>query len=57
MGRAAEIVAEILDGVSELGEHREELTLLRPWLVTEHFDRRALNRALAQLPFREERAA
>jgi hypothetical protein len=55
VGRAAEIVTEILDGVTELGDHREELAVLRPWLVTEHLDRRALNRALAQLP--EERVA
>jgi hypothetical protein len=57
MRRTAEIVTEILDGVTELGEHREELALLRPWLMTEHFDRRALNRALAQLSVPEERAA
>jgi hypothetical protein len=47
----------MLDGATDLGDHREELAVLRPWLVTEHFDRRALNRALAQLSVPEERAA
>lgn len=55
MGRAADIVTEI-EGVTGLGDHREELAVLGPWLMTEHFDRRALNRALAQLSVAEERA-
>jgi hypothetical protein len=57
MRRAAQIVGEILDGATDLGDHREELALLHPWLVTQQFDRRALNRALAQLSVPEERAA
>ena len=47
--RAAEIVGHVLDGVTGLGDHREELAVLRPWLMTERFDRRALNRALGEL--------
>jgi hypothetical protein len=50
-------VGGILDGATDLGDHREELALLHPWLVTEQFDGRALNRALAQLSVPEERAA
>jgi hypothetical protein len=57
MRRAAQIVGEILDGATDLGDHREELALLHPRLVTQQFDRRALNRALAQLSVPEERAA
>ena len=49
MGRAAEIVGQVLDDVAVLDDWRGELTLLLPWLVTERFDRQALNRALAQL--------
>jgi hypothetical protein len=57
MRRTAEIVGEILDGATDLGHHREELAVLRPWLVTEHFDHRSLNRALAHLSVAEGRAA
>jgi hypothetical protein len=32
-----------------IGEHREELMELRRWLVIDRFDRRAVNRQLAQV--------
>jgi len=57
VGRVAEIVGQVLNDITVLDDCREELVHLRPWLLTERFDRRALNRALAQLPFRHERAA
>jgi len=49
MTRATEILDEALADPSVLDERYEELAGLRPWLMTEHFDRRALNRALAGL--------
>ena len=57
MGRAAEIVGQVLDDVAVLDDCREELAHLLPWLLTERFDRQALNRALAQLSVPEARAA
>jgi hypothetical protein len=55
--RVAEIIGQILDDVTVLDDYRGELACLRPWLETERFDRRALNRALAGLSVRAERAA
>jgi hypothetical protein len=55
--RVAEIIGQILDDVTVLDDYRDELACLRPWLQTERFDRRALNRALARLSIRAERAA
>ena len=46
--RVAEIIEEALD-VSVLDDRYEELLCLRPWLMTERFDRRALNKTLAAL--------
>jgi hypothetical protein len=55
--RVAEIIGQILDDVTVLDDYRDELACLRPWLEIDHFDRRALNRALARLSIRAERAA
>jgi hypothetical protein len=57
LGRAAEIVGEVLRDTTVLGDYREELARLLPWLTTEDFDRRALNRTLSTLSLTEERAA
>ena len=45
----AGIIEEALDDVSVLDDRYEELICLRPWLMTERFDRRALNKTLAAL--------
>jgi hypothetical protein len=50
-------MSQILDDITVLDDYREELVHLRPWLMTERFDRRAPNRALAELSTSEERAA
>jgi hypothetical protein len=55
--RVAEIIGHVLDDVTVLDDYRDELACLQPWLDTERFDRRALNRALAELSVREEHAA
>ena len=55
--RVAEIMGEILDDITVLDDYREEFAFLRPWLMTERFERRALNRSLAELSTPEERAA
>ena len=47
--RVAEIIEEALNDVSVLDDRYEELICLRPWLMTERFDRRALNNTLAAL--------
>ncbi len=58
ISRAAQIMGRILDGdISQLGEHREELVALLPWMTLERFDRRAANRALAGLGQTERSAA
>jgi hypothetical protein len=51
--RAAEIISQLLDADEEqdwasVGVHRDELAGLAPLLGLEHFDRQALNQALAQ---------
>ena len=48
---------QVLDDVTVLADYRDELACLYPWLEVDRFDRRALNRALAGLSIREERAA
>jgi hypothetical protein len=55
--RVAEIIDEALDDISVLDDRYEELICLRPWLMTERFDRRALNKALAGLTEPEVTAA
>jgi len=58
ISRAAQIMGRILDGdISQLGEHREEMAALLPWLTLERFDRRATNRALARFAHTERSAA
>ncbi len=57
VSRAAQIMGTLLDDMTQLGEHRDELTALYPWLSMERFDRRAVNRALAGLGQSERRAA
>jgi len=57
MTRVAEIIEEALADASILDDRYEELICLRPWLLAGHFDRRALNRALAGLGETEKRAA
>lgn len=47
--RVAEILSEIVEDPAAVEDYREELVCLRPWLMTERFDRRALNRTLAGL--------
>ena len=47
--RVGEILSEIVEGSATVEDHRAELVCLRPWLLTERFDRRALNRSLAGL--------
>jgi hypothetical protein len=50
--RAAELLGDLLDDpdrcLSSLRDHRNELAELLPWLRLNHFDRRAVNRRLAQ---------
>jgi Plasmid pRiA4b ORF-3-like protein len=46
--RVAEIIEQALADASVLDGRYEELICLRPWLMTGHFDRRALNKALAR---------
>jgi len=58
--RVAEIIGEVLDDSTLLEDYRGELAGLAPWLAIEQFDRRALNRELAELACaagREERVA
>ncbi|MGH9068307.1 MAG: plasmid pRiA4b ORF-3 family protein [Acidimicrobiales bacterium] len=55
--RVAEIIEEIIENPASRDDYYEELVYLRPWLETEHFERRALNRALAGLAAPGERAA
>jgi hypothetical protein len=55
--RVAEIVSEIVEDPAAGDDYYEELASLRPWLMTDRFDRRALNRALAGLGDPEERAS
>ncbi|MGH9066346.1 MAG: plasmid pRiA4b ORF-3 family protein [Acidimicrobiales bacterium] len=60
ISRAAEIIGRLLDddiSISQLGEQREEMASLLPWLGLERFDRRAINRALGGLGDTERRAA
>jgi hypothetical protein len=57
VSRAAQIMRTLLDDVTQLAEHRDELTALYPWLSLDRFDRRAVNRALAGLAPIERRAA
>ena len=52
----AEIVSEIIEDPALRDDHYEEMVGLRPWLMTERFDRRALNRALAGLDWNERAA-
>ncbi len=47
--RVAEILSEIVEDPAAVEDHCEELVCLCPWLMTERFDRRALNRSLAGL--------
>jgi len=47
--RVGEIIGEVLDDITLLEDYRGELAALQPWLATEQFDRRALNRDLAEL--------
>ena len=54
--RVAEIVEEIIDNPASGDDYYEELACLRPWLDTERFDRKALNRSLAGLVAPGERA-
>ena len=49
VSRVAEIIEEAPGDVSVLDDRYEELICLRPWLMTERFDRRALNKTLATL--------
>jgi hypothetical protein len=49
MDKVTEIIKEALDDVSVLDDRYEELICLRPWLLTERFDRRTLKKALAAL--------
>jgi hypothetical protein len=51
--RVTEILDEIIEDPATRGDYYEELVGLRPWLMTERFDRRALNRALAGLDPKE----
>jgi hypothetical protein len=60
--RAAEILGQLLnskdlDEVAEVEDWREEMAGLLPLLALERFDRRALNRALAELAATERTAA
>lgn len=57
VSRAAQIMGMLVDDMSKLDEHREELAALVPWLGLERFDRRAANRALAELAHSERSAA
>ena len=57
VSRTAQIMGVLVDDMSQLGEHREELAALVPWLGLERFDRRAVNRALAGLAHSERSAA
>jgi hypothetical protein len=58
VSRAAEIVGRMLDGdISQLGEHREEIAALYPWMTLERFETQAVNRALAGLAHTEASAA
>lgn len=57
MTRVAEILGEILDDITVRDDYYEELVCLHPLLVTERFDRQAINRTLAELSVRRERAA
>ncbi|MHB8510469.1 MAG: plasmid pRiA4b ORF-3 family protein [Candidatus Dormibacteria bacterium] len=41
-------LAELLEDLTELEDHRAELLDLRRWLSLDRFDRRAVNKALAQ---------
>lgn len=52
----AEILGEIIEDPAAVEDHREELVFLRPWLLTERFDRRALNRSLAGLGSKQRAA-
>jgi len=54
--RVAEILSEIIEDPAAVEDYCEKLVCLRPWLMTERFDRRALNRSLAGLS-RKQRAA
>jgi hypothetical protein len=47
--RVAEIIGAVLDDITLLEDQRGELAALQPWFATEQFDRRALNRVLAEL--------
>jgi hypothetical protein len=47
--RVAEIIGHVLDDVTLREDYRGELAGLQPWLATEQFDRRAVNRVLAEL--------
>lgn len=55
--RVAEIVGEIVEDPAARDDYYEELVCLRPWLETERFERRALNRDLAGLVAPGERVA
>jgi len=57
ISRAAQIIGRLLDDMTQLGEHREEMAALYPWLTLERFDRRAVNQVLAGLGDTERSAA
>lgn len=50
-------LAELLEGLTELDEHRAELLDLCRWLSVDRFDRRAVNRALAVYAVTQKSAA
>lgn len=54
----AALLADMLDHPDALfADYRDRLDELRPWLNLDRFDRRALNRSLAELSLTEGRAA
>jgi hypothetical protein len=54
----ASLLADILGHPdARIGDYRDQLEKLRPWLDLERFDRRAANRALAGIAQAERRAA
>jgi len=55
--RVTEIASEIVENPAARDDYYEELVCLRPWLETERFERRALNRALAGVADHKERVA
>jgi hypothetical protein len=54
--RVTEILSEIIADPATRDDYYEELACLRPWLMTERFDRRVLNQALAGVDPKERAA-